>query len=323
MNSTHDEIRVAESEERLRTITDNLPVVIAYIDRDHRYQFCNKTFEQWGGPKPDEIDGMKMLDVLGKGGYELRIPYLRRAMDGERVEFEFAANGRNLQSVYIPHTAHDGAVEGIYTLTSDITRLKNIERELLKMARFDSLTGLINGHSLGEMMPEAISRSKRTQLPLALIFLDVDRFKHIKDAFGHAAGDRVLKEFADRLKSCVRVADTVARLAGDEFVVILEGLHARQEAEAISEKIIATVSATPFSVSGLDTLHITAIIGTAMFYPEQEIGPAALLARAGKRCTWPRIADATGSPYQRYETNAEDGLFDWPRLRTSTPNAKS
>jgi diguanylate cyclase (GGDEF)-like protein len=109
------------------------------------------------------------------------------------------------------------------------------------------------------------------------MFLDVDRFKDINDRLGHGMGDRVLKEFADRLRSSVRTTDTVARLAGDEFVIVLEGLGTDVEPTAVAQKIVAQMN-RPFEVDG-HVLLVTTSIGVA-FHRHGNLDPAALLARA-------------------------------------------
>jgi diguanylate cyclase (GGDEF)-like protein len=109
------------------------------------------------------------------------------------------------------------------------------------------------------------------------MFLDVDRFKDINDRFGHGTGDRVLKEFGDRLRGSVRATDTVARLAGDEFVIVLEGLGTDVEPTAVAQKIVAQMN-RPFEVDG-QVLLVTTSIGVA-FHRHGNLDPAALLARA-------------------------------------------
>jgi diguanylate cyclase (GGDEF)-like protein len=114
---------------------------------------------------------------------------------------------------------------------------------------------------------------------VALLFLDVDHFKSINDTLGHAAGDAVLREFAARLRRSVRITDTVARLAGDEFVIALEGLHNDTESQAVARGILLQVR-RPFEIEGR-ALAVTASIGIAYYDPaDGDIEVAALLARS-------------------------------------------
>lgn len=266
---------LAMSEERLRTITDSLPVVISYIDRNERYQFCNATYQKWFGTRAREMVGKAVWEVLGKPLYESRKEFLHRALAGHHVRFERedTVNGvsRFTDTVYIPHV-HDGLVEGIYILTTDITSLKAVEKQLALLAMLDPLTDLPNRRSFNQKLSDAVLRSKRSGALLVLMYLDIDRFKAINDSLGHAGGDDVLQEFAKRIKVAVRLTDTVARLAGDEFIIILEGVRVTAEAALVAEKILASVQ-KPFSARD-ELLSVTTSIGIAFHLPEDTDLPA-------------------------------------------------
>ena len=238
----HAEIVQAENEKRLRTITDNLPALITYIDKNHRFQFVNATMQAWTGIPIADINGKSFVDVMGTTLYAERREHIERALAGERLEFEMTAEAfgqvRHIHSTYIPDFDEAGAVRGIYTLSSDISRMKAIEQELRKHARFDPLTGLPNRPHLYEIMDAALARGRRRQTAIAVFFLDIDCFKAINDVHGHANGDLVLQNFAARLAGAVRVTDTVARLAGDEFVIVLEDLKRQEEAEMVAQKVL-------------------------------------------------------------------------------------
>lgn len=234
-----------DSEKRLRMITDNLPVLVTYIDNEHRFCFANETMRRWTGLSPHEVEGKLFSEVMGGTVYDKRRDYIERALAGERIEFEMRADAfdqvRYVQSTYIPDIGPDGAVHGIYTVSNDITALKLTELELRQLSRFDSLTGLPNRAYLYEILDAALGRGKRSGAALAVLFLDIDYFKSINDTFGHAGGDLVLQEFAQRLVQSVRKTDTVARLAGDEFVIVLEGAKTRLEVEAVALKILHAI----------------------------------------------------------------------------------
>ncbi|MEP6502830.1 MAG: GGDEF domain-containing protein, partial [Betaproteobacteria bacterium] len=183
--------------------------------------------------------------------------------------------------VYIPDIEPDGRVAGLYGLATDVSALKNVEKQLSLLVRLDVLTGLANRYQFNETMPLALSRARRAQSGLAVMYLDIDRFKSINDTMGHAAGDEVLKAFAKRLQQSVRSTDTVARLGGDEFVIVLEGLHSEDEAHVVARKIIASV-AVPLQVEGR-SLVITTSIGIALRARVTAVDPPsvdALIARA-------------------------------------------
>lgn len=253
------------SEQRLRQITDNLPVLISYMDPQTVVHFANETYRTWLGADPETMLGRTIGDIVGRELFEARRPFMERALRGERVDYEaeITALGvtRNLSTSYIPDMDSDGKVMGIYTLSSDVSALKAYERQLQALARFDTLTGLPNRLQFNEKMAEALERSERTGGGLALMFLDVDKFKSINDTLGHAAGDAVLREFSKRLQASVRHVDLVARLAGDEFVVILESLPSSAEATAVARKIVEA-AAKPMEVEGRP-LQVTTSIGIA------------------------------------------------------------
>ena len=274
--------QIQTSERRLRDITDNLPVLISYVDEEQRFRFSNGTFINWLGVEPTEMLGRTMLEVVGPELYEQRRELVERALAGERVEFEMSSialgRTRHLHTTYVPDVRFDGTVAGIYTLSTDISDLKAVQQQLSQLARFDTLTGLANRHQLNEKLPEVVARARRSREAVALMYLDVDRFKSINDTYGHATGDAVLKEFARRVKGCVRATDTVARLSGDEFVVVLEGLHAAAEPQFVARKIIAAID-RPFELGNGLVLQVSTSVGIA-FAPDVQLPPEALLARA-------------------------------------------
>ena len=272
------QMRQAASERRLRTITDNLPVVIAYIDRESRYRFCNATFEQWFGIPVARVEGQLVTDAIGAEIYAQRSPFIERALAGERVEFDHVMQStgadRQVHALYVPHQ-ENGVTLGLYALVTDVTEIKRNEAELLRLARFDALTGLPNRRQFDERLSEAMARTRRAHQPIALLFLDIDHFKTINDSLGHAAGDVVLKEFARRLVDTVRVTDAVARLAGDEFVIILDA--AAVQAEHMARKIVLAVRGD-FFIDG-QTRMVTTSIGVALFEGDA-MTPSELIARA-------------------------------------------
>ena len=276
--------RIEASERQLRAVTDNLPMLITYVDADERLRFMNGTFKDWLGVDQTQAVGRPLAEVVGGEHYESRREHLRGALAGRRVEFEVVSRTlqgpRNLQTVYIPDLRDDGTVRGIFTLSTDVTAQKRVERELQRLARVDPLTGLANRRQFDELLEQALARYRRAKRPLALIFLDIDHFKAINDTHGHGAGDMVLKEFAARLLASLRETDVAARLSGDEFVVILDGLGARDEAVAVAGKLLRAIRA-PMSV-GDTPLHVTASMGLAYLDGSVEIDAKALMVRADR-----------------------------------------
>ncbi|GKS56752.1 hypothetical protein YTPLAS18_02790 [Nitrospira sp.] len=144
---------------------------------------------------------------------------------------------------------------------------KRTEERLTYLAQYDQLTGLVNRALFRDRLEQAIVRARRTNQGFALLLLDLDRFKAVNDTMGHDAGDALLKVVADRLKSCVREVDTVARMGGDEFTMILEGTASEAGAVTVAKRIIQTVS-QPCTVSGRQ-VTVGVSIGLTLFPHDQ------------------------------------------------------
>ncbi len=158
-----------------------------------------------------------------------------------------------------------GDLTGFLGVGYDITLQKQAEAQLVRLAQSDSLTGLANRLRFDDWLQEAIARSEQRGDLLALLFIDVDHFKAINDTLGHHGGDLVLQELARRLLEIVRTTDLVARLAGDEFVVVLQDIHDRDQACLVADKICAAMR-TPVRV--LDVNHpVSLSIGIALRDP--------------------------------------------------------
>lgn len=284
------ELAQAASEKRLRLIADHLPVMISAIDREHVLQFGNATYRRWLDTDPDTLPGRPMASVSGEAAYQELRPWLERAFRGEVTEHESSARlhgeARVLETIFVPDVRKDGSVPFVYALTSDVTRSREVEAELLRQARRDPLTGIPNRRLFEDVLDQAIERVRRQDSQMALAYLDIDNFKHINDSLGHAAGDEVLKEFALRLTGNVRTTDSVARLAGDEFVIVFEHIRHAEEVQLLAEKVMGAV-APDFTVLGAP-LRVTTSIGIALYAGGTEtagglIGRADMALYATKR----------------------------------------
>lgn len=170
----------------------------------------------------------------------------------------------------------DGSVYRYVAQFSDITEKKQKDELIHWQANYDPLTNLPNRRLFHDRLGQAIKLAHRTKLPLALLFIDLDRFKEINDSLGHANGDALLMEAARRITSCVREADTVARLGGDEFTVILPEFGSTLQTKRIAESIVKKMALPFFFVSGETGYYISASIGIAL-YPHDATNPADLL----------------------------------------------
>lgn len=261
--STEQALR--KSEATLRTISDNLPALVAYVDANEMYQFANWTYEDWFGLRPDQVVGRSMREVLG-GDYARAKPYIDEALSGARAEHErdvfMNKRHRHLHNVYIPSADANGRTVGFSILATDISERKALENELTHRAFHDALTGLPNRALFEDRLHQALERGKRHGTTLGLLYLDIDHFKKINDTLGHQVGDEVLRSFAGRLVQYVRTTDTVARLGGDEFVILMEEIKGKEDAVLVARKVLAAMQ------SGLEPggtmVGATASIGLAI-----------------------------------------------------------
>lgn len=260
------ELKLQASEHRLHLIADNMPAAICYIDRDRIYRYNNATHARWLGKPLQEIINRPVREVSGEAASSMLEPKMAQAFAGRPVDFELDVenNGelRYVRGNAVPDFDADGTVVGIYVMMQDSTKLKRAQEKLVQLAQFDSLTSLANRNRLYDKLGEALARGKRHGKELAVLYLDLDKFKSINDSLGHAGGDAVLREFASRLKASVRQTDTVARIAGDEFVILLEDLNSSAEAEQIAD-IILDNTKTPMSF-GDAVLNFSTSIGIAI-----------------------------------------------------------
>ena len=192
---------------------------------------------------------------------------------------------------------------------TDITDRKRAEQELRYLANYDTLTGLPNRTLLGERLAHSLIRARRLGNKVGVLFLDLDRFKHVNDSMGHAAGDRLLKAAAARIVTSVRDSDTVARLGGDEFTVVLEDLKDLEEAERVARKLLVGF-AQPLEIDGRHEVVISPSIGLSL-YPEHGQVPTDLLKHADTAMY--HAKDRGRNTYQVY-TDAMDAQA---RLRAS------
>lgn len=253
------------TERRLTDLTDTIPALVGYFDVDERLRYANGPAQRAFDLDPTRLEDYTMRTAIGEAQYRQHLPHLPAVRDGRTVVVDTSSVTRSGRPVHyqahlVPVKQEDGEVKGFYAMSFDITALKEAEARMSQLAREDTLTGLPNRRKFEERLAEALARSRRTRRPMALMYLDIDHFKTINDSVGHQGGDVVLQEFARRLRASVRVTDMVARLAGDEFVVVLEGLNVGVESEGVAQKIIDSMR-PPIAVAGHDGIVVTTSIG--------------------------------------------------------------
>lgn len=255
---------------------------IMITDEFGRIISTNAAFTELTGYEEAEVLG-RAWDFLPSTQHDNGLHRVARALDKtDRWEGELWNRHKN-GSVF-PHAARisrvrnaKGELTNCVATLSDITARKAAEAEIERMAFYDELTGAATRRLLLDRMNQAIRETHRKPEGFVVLFIDVDHLKQINDSLGHEAGDRVLAEVSRRLHQGVRASDTVARMGGDEFVLLLTGVE-KTVVAARARMVHSTLVAEPFSVAGR-TLNISASIGVAHF-PEDGSDPRALIRNA-------------------------------------------
>lgn len=240
-------------------------------DPNHAIMFANSAFCRITGYPLEEVLG-RNCRFLQNGDHEQ--PELRAIRSSLAKQHEIHAVLRNYRkdgSVFwndlsiSPVPDEYGNVTHFIGVINDITRQRSNQEQLAFRATHDELTGLPNRNLLNDRLPQALRQAKRNGKSVALLFLDVDHFKLINDSIGHAAGDQLLKGFAERLTRCVRAVDTVSRHGGDEFVLVLKDILQASHVAGICENIYRAIG-EPFPIQN-HIIHTTCSIGIAL-YPQ-------------------------------------------------------
>jgi diguanylate cyclase (GGDEF)-like protein/PAS domain S-box-containing protein len=243
---------LGEQSRLLRAVIDSVPAMIGYWDTELHNVLANQAYVEWFGKSPEQIRGKHIRELLGDELYALNRPYMDAALAGVAQAFDRTivdAEGRTRysQAAYVPDKDDDGVVRGFFVLVGDVTqrvqaemRLAEATAELERRAATDPLTSLGNRSLLEQRAGVALAGLRRAApgtRSVALLLLDLAGFKPVNDRFGHAAGDELLVEVAQRLRGEVREPDVVARLGGDEFVVLIDRLQDPHEAVLLAERI--------------------------------------------------------------------------------------
>ena len=256
------------SEKRTRAILENALVGIVYV-KQHKIIDVNEKFLELFGYSREEIPGLQ-IDSFYATENDLKTvnsasTVLLNSGNTYQGEWQMKQKNGNLFwcAVSAKSVSSGKTDDGIIWLFEDITRRKNQEDELLTLANYDSLTKLPNRSLFTDRLQQAINRTSRHNKLMGLLFIDLDRFKTINDSLGHSAGDELLCIVSERICESVRSSDTVSRLGGDEFTVILPELLDISDAGKVGEKIINSL-AYPCKLQSQD-IGITPSIGVSIY----------------------------------------------------------
>ena len=278
-----EEIRRTQS--FLNSIVDNLPSMVIVKDaKELRFVRLNKAGEAMIGFSEQELLGKNDHDVFPGAQADFFAAKDRETLDTGRLVFieeepirTKDGTERILQTKKLPILDRNGNIQYLLGISEDITERKKAEERLAYLAQYDSLTGLPNRSLFRDRLLQAIGRAKRNERMLALMFLDLDRFKEINDSLGHSAGDEVLQAVAARLRASLRVVDTIARLGGDEFTIIVENIADIEDVTRVAQKIWGGFT-DPLVVQGRE-IFVTPSIGITV-YPRDVEDIDALLQNA-------------------------------------------
>lgn len=270
--------------QELRLFTDNVPAMTVSYDENLRCRFVNRRFAEFFGLSVETALGLHLRDVVGQETFASIQSYYEDVLRGNPVTYHRTHRLPNGESCYLeikllPHIAKNGRCLGCFSVASDITEHKLTEERIQRVAHHDSLTELPNRLLFNDRLTQAIHLAKRDASQFALLYIDLDKFKAVNDRLGHNAGDELLKQAAMRIRGQVRESDTVARVGGDEFTVILSDIARREDADVVAEKIVAAI-ADPFCVTPEGAMaEVGASIGISA-YPADGLDANALVRSA-------------------------------------------
>ena len=259
LRTASDGVHILDKDGRLTLMSDSFCRMLGYTHREMQGMHASQWDAQWSEVDLSARVANMPLQTLT---YETR----HRRKDGGEIDVEVVARNVVLDGETL-----------LYCSSRDITERKMTEKSIIRHANYDSLTKLPNRSLFRDRLEQEVKKSHRSGWPMALMLLDLDRFKEVNDTLGHDKGDMLLVEAARRIGECIRETDTVARLGGDEFTVILSELDDTKDVDLVVRKIIKRLAA-PFQL-GPDQVFVSASVGITL-YPHDTTDIEALLKNA-------------------------------------------
>ncbi|HJW56186.1 MAG TPA: EAL domain-containing protein [Burkholderiaceae bacterium] len=308
-----------ESEERYRQLVEMSPDAIM-IEYDGKIAFANRgALKMLGGVTTGELEGKSILEFISPEYREIMQehtlnpvmhPTEFRSIEGKMTRIDGAVIDVELSRAIIQF----GGMPAIQTVAHDITRHKNYEEQLRRQALHDALTNLPNRALLMDRLEQAIALAERERRSVFVVFIDLDRFKYVNDTLGHDAGDVLLKTITARMSSCARKCDTLARIGGDEFVIVFENIVDGKTVSDLLDRIMKSIS-EPMLLGGQE-VAVTCSIGLSV-YPDDGKDALTLLKHADTAMY--RAKEKGRNGIQRYSADMQvmvnDHLMLESRLR--------
>jgi len=274
---TEDLLR-QQTEARFRSLVQNSTDVVMVVDVDSTVRYVSPSALGVFGYEAEELEGTKLTALIHPDDKAQVLQFLTSAdREGVPVTQLIESRMRHRDDFWLhvetlrTDLMHDPNVKGIVLNSRDVSERKAFEEQLSHQAFHDSITGLANRALFRDRVEHALERQSRIDTPISVLFMDLDDFKTVNDSLGHAAGDRLLGEVGERLRTCLRTPDTAARLGGDEFAILLEDTEESVGAADVASRILAALEA-PFLLDGKE-VFVRASIGIATSGASGAIGP--------------------------------------------------
>jgi len=258
------EVLSRESERRLRLLLTQLPAVLWTADRDLRITSISGAALADRGLREDELVGRPYDSLIVEPHQkDMCTAALRRALEGEAVRYETLEHGRWMQNDVEPLRDADGEVIGAVGVSLDVTEVREAANRFAELARQDVMTQLPNRLALEEQLPAKLEKAAAKREGVAVLFIDVDRFKTINDTLGHRTGDELLRCVTHRLQERLNENATIYRPGGDEFVVVMDGIKHKRTVASLAMDVLGAFQ-EPFAIDGRE-LFVTSSIGASVF----------------------------------------------------------
>jgi diguanylate cyclase (GGDEF)-like protein/PAS domain S-box-containing protein len=263
----HAEDALRASEERYRNLVNTAQDAIYTVSTSGDLTSLNAAFEKLTGWSPGEWLGKPFAPIVHPDDLPLAIDVLERVLSGQNASFELRIRAKSGDYLTAEFSAaplvEEGRITGLLGVARDVTERKKAQDIIRQLAYHDALTGLPNRALFEDRLRVTLAQAQRQRQMVAVMFLDVDRFKIVNDTLGHSGGDVLLRDIAAELTGVIRDGDTVARVGGDEFTLLLPAVNDESDAVAVAERILDTLKQPRF-VEGQE-FSVTTSIGITVF----------------------------------------------------------
>ncbi len=259
-----------ESEAKFRAFVETANDIIYSVSADGCFTYVSPNWQDKLGHQPSEVIGKHFAHFVHPDDVERCTQFLIELYEEGTKKSGLEYRVRHKNNYWCWHTTNaspifdeEGHISSTVGIARDITERKFIEQQIEHQAHYDTLTDLPNRSLFSDRLEQAIRMAHRQHEQLAVLFVDLDKFKPVNDNYGHAIGDILLQQVAQRLRDCLRESDTVGRIGGDEFLVLLPHVESSETSVHIAEKLLQAI-ASPFRINRID-IEISCSIGIALY----------------------------------------------------------